>query len=54
LSEWFNEAGIKAMAGDLREEKTFVAIEEDVLGFITLKPPTKRPLKSAGWPLEES
>ena len=38
LSGWFNEAGIKAMAGDLREEKTFVAVDEEILGFITLKP----------------
>ncbi|WP_456453693.1 GNAT family N-acetyltransferase [Thermococcus sp.] len=46
LRKWFNEAGIKAMAGDLREEKTFVAIEgEDVLGFITVKPLNEKALE---------
>jgi GNAT superfamily N-acetyltransferase len=39
LPEWFNEAGLRAMERELREEKTFVAIEgEEVLGFVAIKP----------------
>ncbi|WP_240913649.1 hypothetical protein [Thermococcus sp. JdF3] len=52
LPEWFNEAGLRAMGRDLREEKTFVAVEgEEVLGFVTVKPLNEKPLKSSGWPL---
>ncbi len=46
LRKWFNEAGLRAMGRDLREEKTFVAIEgEDVLGFITVKPLNEKALE---------
>ncbi|NJE29641.1 GNAT family N-acetyltransferase [Thermococcus sp. 18S1] len=39
LPEWFNEAGLRAMERELREEKTFVAVEgEEVLGFVAIKP----------------
>ena len=39
LPEWFNEAGLKAMERELREEKTFVAVERgEVLGFVAIKP----------------
>jgi len=38
LPEWFNEAGLRTMERDLRNETTFVAVEKDsVLGFVTLK-----------------
>ncbi|ASA78685.1 GNAT family N-acetyltransferase [Thermococcus sp. 5-4] len=39
LPEWFNEAGLRAMERELREEKTFVAVEGgEVLGFVAIKP----------------
>ncbi|WP_456422311.1 GNAT family N-acetyltransferase [Thermococcus sp.] len=37
LSEWFNEAGLRTMEHDLREETTFVAVDDKALGFITVK-----------------
>ncbi|WP_457742600.1 GNAT family N-acetyltransferase [Thermococcus sp.] len=40
LREWFNKAGLRAMELDLREETTFIAVQErshKVLGFITIK-----------------
>ncbi len=46
LPEWFNEAGLKAIERDLREETTFVAVEgEEVFGFITIKPLNKKALE---------
>ncbi|NJE04961.1 GNAT family N-acetyltransferase [Thermococcus sp. M36] len=46
LPEWFNEAGLRAMGRDLREEKTFVAVEgEEVLGFVTVKPLNEKALE---------
>ena len=46
LPEWFNEAGLEAMERDLKSETTFVAIGEDqVLGFITVKPLNERALE---------
>ncbi|NJE53891.1 N-acetyltransferase [Thermococcus sp. 21S9] len=46
LPEWFNEAGLKAIERDLREETTFVAVEgSDVLGFVTVKPANRKALK---------
>ncbi len=46
LPEWFNEAGLRAMERDLREEKTFIAVENGcVLGFVTLKPLNEKALE---------
>ena len=46
LPEWFNEAGLKAMERDLREEETFIAVEDgQVLGFVTLKPVSDKALE---------
>ena len=46
LSEWFNEAGLKVIERDLREETTFVAVEgSDVLGFVTVKPTNRKALE---------
>ena len=45
LSEWFNEAGIKAMKRDLKEERTFVAVDDEILGFITVKPLNRKALE---------
>ncbi len=46
LPEWFNEVGLKAMERDLREEETFIAVEDgQVLGFVTLKPVSDKALE---------
>ncbi len=45
LSEWFNEAGLKAIERDLKSEETFVAVEKDVLGFVTVKPLNEKALE---------
>ncbi|WP_237698674.1 GNAT family N-acetyltransferase [Pyrococcus yayanosii] len=37
LSEWFNEAGLRAIEEDLKSEITFIALDKEVLGFITVK-----------------
>ena len=45
LSEWSNEAGIKAMERDLKGERTFIAVDEEILGFITVKPLNEKALE---------
>ncbi len=46
LPEWFNGAGLKAMERDLREEETFIAVEDGhALGFITVKPLNEKALE---------
>ncbi len=45
LPEWFNEAGLRAIEEDLKSEITFIALEKEVLGFITVKPINKKALE---------
>ncbi|AIF69846.1 hypothetical protein PAP_07280 [Palaeococcus pacificus DY20341] len=45
LREWFNEGGIKAIERDLKSEATFIAHENEVIGFIILKPINDRALE---------
>jgi len=46
LPEWFNKAGLRVMERELREEKTFLAVEGDgLLGFVTIKPLNEKALE---------